>query len=276
MMPSSFGDLIQGFTGPEVMDANAWIYNTTFANYKVNYSNTNLSGCNSNNLFEVHPSADSSIGNHHFFNTTCTNCQVGSYGYFAPPIASNLGSEGGCGNILCTGRNNYLLYDHDGSLLGSTGGIIIPNNSIIGDKLSDCVSHPEINGHICNRTDIIRLKYSSIAGDFNSRIMWPVNLTYDDTKWTTITNAWKEYQYSGQKPLNKRMARFLSIVQLYKVYNMSFAAQPPSDMLFSFSLPTLDGDGTKWIGVKLYYPIANAISVTVNGAGVRSILSTSN
>ena len=132
-----------------------------------------------------------------------------------------------------------------------------------------------MNGHICNRTDFARLKYTSIASDFKSRIMWPVNLTFEGGSWTTSTNGWREWGWDGDEPLNTRMGRFLSVVQLYKIYNMSFESQPPTDMLFSFSLPTLAGNNSQWIGVKIYYPIPNAITVTLsNGSTTKSIIST--
>lgn len=129
------------------------------------------------------------------------------------------------------------MYDHDGSLLGFKG-VIIPNNPIIGDNTPDCTFLSSINGHFCKRTDFARLKYTSITSDFDTRITWPVNLTADGSNYTTITNGWRESQWNGTEPLNRRMGRFLSIVQLSKIYNMSFTSQPPTDMLFSFSSVT--------------------------------------
>lgn len=56
---------------------------------------------------------------------------------------------------------------------------------------------------------------------------------------------------------------------------MSFMAQPPIDMLFSFTLPTFNGDNSQWVGIKIYYPIPNAITVTLsNGTTPKSIMST--
>lgn len=210
---------------------------------------------------------------HHFFNTSCVNCDLNSYGYYDTPIVAHFGWAGGCGSIPCTGRSNYLMVDHDGSLLGFKG-IIIPNNTEIGSNTENCTWNPAINGHICNRSDFGRLKYTSIAPDFQSRIMWPVNMTFGN--WTTVTNGWREWEWIGNEPQNKRMGRFLSLVQFSKIYNMSFSAQPPSDMLFSFSLTDLAaGDNTKWIGVMIYYPIPNAITVTnSNGSATRSIRAT--
>ena len=260
-LPKIFGDTIQVICKAELFDANAWIYNVTFENYNTNYPGVLAGKCGSNKLFEVHPIDDSNVGNHHFFNSTCKNCDANAFGYFDSPNPEHFGWAGGCGSIPCTGRNNYLIYDHDGAFLGFQG-VIIPNNSVIGDNTLKCTSNPVTNGHICNRTDFARLKYTSIAPDFQSRIMWPVNLTADGGNYTTITNGWREGEWEGHEPLNKRMGRFLSIVQLYKVYNMSFSAQPPIDMLFSFSLPTWTGDNSQWVGIKIYYPVPNAILVS--------------
>lgn len=54
---------------------------------------------------------------------------------------------------------------------------------------------------------------------------------------------------------------------------MSFDSQPPTDMLFSFSLPSWTGDNTQWVGIKIYYPVPNAITVThSNGSATKSII----
>lgn len=230
--------------------------------------------CSNNNLFEVHPSTDSAIGNHHFFNTTCVGCEANAIGYFGAPISNNLGNAGGCGNILCTGRKNYLMLDHDGALIGFKGAIV-PNNDIIG-SLPNCTLNTNTNGYVCNRTDLGRLTFRSIAKDFKSRIMWPVNLTNQENQLTTEINAWRETSWVGTEPSNTRLARFLSLIQYGASYNMSFAAQPPSDMLLSLSLPEVGGDNTKWVCIKIYFPVANSIAVTyANGAPTESILASS-
>lgn len=48
-----------------------------------------------------------------------------------------------------------------------------------------------MNGHHCKRGDFATLAYESIAPDFNTRIMWPVNLTHDGGNWTTVTNGYR-------------------------------------------------------------------------------------
>lgn len=131
-------------------------------------------------------------GSHHLSNTVCNNCSLDALGYFTPPKDSDLGWFGGCGKIYCTGKNNYLIHDWTGDLLGNPG-IVIANNSEIGDNSADCVFNEFINGHICNRQDFHVLEYESIAPDFNTRIMWPVYLSYEGGAWNTSTNGWREW-----------------------------------------------------------------------------------
>ena len=274
-LPKIFGDETQTICKNEMLDANAWLYGITFDSFMQTYTGAVATKCSRNVMFEVHPIDDSNVANHHFFNTTVINSDTSALGYYAPPLQRNFGWFGGCGNLLCTGRNNYLMIDHDGGLLGFQG-LIIPNNSAIGDNTPNCTYNPSINGHICKRSDFARLKYRSISADFQTRIMWPVNLTADGSNFTTVTNGWREWTWEGHEPMNTRKGQFLSIMQLNKIYNMSFAAQPPSDMLFSFSLTQFaGGNKNNYVGIKLYYPLPNAISVTMSdGTPTTSILAT--
>jgi len=54
--------------------------------------------------------------------------------------------------------------------------------------------------------------------------------------------------------MNLRLGRFISIVQLYQMYNMSFASNPPNDMRLQLQKRTPGGNNSDWIIVKLYYP----------------------
>jgi len=83
---------------------------------------------------------------------------------------------GGCGNMVCTGKRNYLIQDYTGTLFPSPGALV-PNNSWIGLKTPGCTLAREMLGYFCMRNDIGILEYESIAPDYNTRIMWPVTLT---------------------------------------------------------------------------------------------------
>ena len=237
--------------------------NVTFDNYKQTYSGL-LSNCSNNFVLQPHPIAVSSIADHNLFNVACTNCDTDSYLSATPNDPNHIGWFGGCGDILCTGRSNYLINDWTGNFLPFVGSIV-PNNSMIGNNEPGCTFSAPMNAYICNRSDFATLAYQSTAADFKTRVMWPVNLTYDGSNYTTVTNAWREWEWLGKEPQNHRFGRFMSIVKLNSTYNFTFASMPPINMQYQIQKRSPNGNSSNYIIVKMHYPKPNMIQIKVNG-----------
>jgi len=70
---------------------------------------------------------------------------------------------------------------------------------------------------------------------------------YDDEQYTgaavnggannyySKTNAWKEWEWDGPEPMNKRIARFWSVVRKNRVYNATYASQPPTNTIYQLN-----------------------------------------
>ena len=71
--------------------------------------------------------------------------------------------------------------------------------------------------------------------------------------------------------MNKRIGRFISIIELGKIYNMTFNSEPPSDMVLQFQRRTANGDNGEYIMVKLHYPRPNSIRIQVGGNTIKPI-----
>ena len=166
------------------------------------------------------------VGGHYLFNTKCDNCDNISYIYCDALGSQYLGLSGGCGDILCTGKSNYIVMDWNGTFFGYVN-TVIPNNPLIGNNEPNCTAYSSMNGHLCNRSDFVILEYESTAPDYNSRIMWPVSLTANNSNYTTIVNGWREWNWQGSIPSGTRLGRFVSLIKLYSVYNLTFSAMPP-------------------------------------------------
>jgi len=121
------------------------------------------------------------------------------------------------------------------------------------------------------REDFGVMEYESIAPDFNTRIMWPVYLKYDGGRWNSTTNGWREWAWEGNEPLNLRLGRFVSIVELSRVYNMTFESEPPIDMRLQFQRRKLEGDNSEFVVIKLHYPRPNSIRVQNRGVTQKPI-----
>ena len=213
VMPGKFGTNFDVVCKQPVYDGKAFLNNVIFDNFKQAYTG-NASACSSSFAFQAHRGGFDFVGGHNLFNSPCTNCDNNSYLTALTPNPAQLGWFGGCGDILCTGYNNYVITDWTGHFLG-TPGQVIGNNSVIGSHEAKCVFSASMNSYTClNMTDFAVLEYQSIAPDFNRRIMWPVNLTYEGSTYTTVTNGWSEWEWIGKEPQNQRFGRFVSIVNL--------------------------------------------------------------
>lgn len=128
-----------------------------------------------------------------------------------------------------------------------------------------------MNGYYCTLHEFAILEYESIAPDYNTRIMWPVSLKFDGGNWTSYTNGFKEWAWSGSEPLNKRLGRFISTIRLFQYYNMTFRSNPPDDMRFQLQKRTAGGNSSDWMVARIYYPFPNMVEVQVNGVTIRPI-----
>lgn len=72
--------------------------------------------------------------------------------FFDNPLQSEASWFGGCGNMVCTGKINYIIQDHTSTLLPQ-GGTLLPNNPAIGDKTPSCTYRSLMNGYYCVRDD---------------------------------------------------------------------------------------------------------------------------
>lgn len=170
-------------------------------------------------VFRRHVGASDATASHYLTNTKCINCDQSSWARFDAPDVKWRGWFGGCGELDCTGPNNYFIFDQDGSFTGQISQLLA-NNTVIGSKESSCTSLPVSNGHWCKFDKLGVLEYESIAPDFNKRIMWPVNLSYVGGQWETETNGWKEWEWDGPEPMNLRLGRFWSTIKLFEHYNL--------------------------------------------------------
>lgn len=132
-----------------------------------------------------------------------------------------------------------------------------------------------MNAHMCPlKEDFVVLEYESKAADFNKRIMWPVDLTSDQSNYTTRTNAWREWEWLGHEPMNLRLGRFVSIVTLNNTYNMTFVSEPPHKIVFQIQSRTPTGNPNNWLNFRLHYPRPNSIRLSLNNKIVDPILLT--
>jgi hypothetical protein len=120
---------------------------STFDNFKQSYTGA-ASSCGSNFVFKPHSGGFDMVGGAYLYDTACTDCDSNSYLSADEPSLAFLGWFGGCGDIVCTGFNNYLVQDFTGTFLGQKG-TVIPNNTQFGDGEDNCVYSSVMNAYTC-------------------------------------------------------------------------------------------------------------------------------
>lgn len=129
MLPNKYGTGFDVVCKQPVYDAKSYLFNVTFDSYMQSYTGA-VSSCASNFVFKPHGSAWDESGSVNLYNSTCSNCDSNSYLLAPAPNQKFLGWDGGCGDIVCTGLQNYLIQDFNGTFFNKKG-TIIPNNSVI-------------------------------------------------------------------------------------------------------------------------------------------------
>lgn len=270
VMPAKYGTGFDVVCKQPVYDSKSYIVNTTFDNFRQSYSSQ--PNCNSNFMFTPNSGGFDQVASANLFNCPAPNSDTSSYLTAITPNNAFLGWFGGCGDIVCTGFQNYLVQDHTSDTFGFMG-TIIPNNSVIAAN-EGCAFSASMNSYMCqNRSDFAVLQYQNVAADFKTRIMWPVNLKGDTLNYTTVTNGWREWEWLGSEPLNRRFGRFASIIRTGQSYNMTFMSEPPQKLQVMLQRRTPQGSLNSSV-FRLHYPKPNSIRLRLGDTILDPILLT--
>lgn len=171
-LPINSRTIFDEITKPQLFEHNALIMNVIFDSFMQVYPS--VQACGSNFVFRPHAQAYDSVAPHILAGCSCLNCDSNSFAKCDandPQLASWMG---GCGDMVCTGKSNYIISDKDGGFL-TFKGVIIPN-SVIGEGEASCSYSSPMNGYVCAREDFTTLLFESIAPDYKTRAVWPISI----------------------------------------------------------------------------------------------------
>lgn len=70
--------------------------------------------------------------------------------------------------------------------------------------------------------------------------------------------------------MNRRLARFWSVIKLYETYNLTYSSTPPSESRFQIQeREEPHGNPDDWVIIRIYYPLPNSIEVRANNKVVK-------
>lgn len=109
LLPDSFGLTFDNVDSLGALDSRTYLTSVYFDNFRTSYSSPTPTSCLNNTAFGTNPNAYDQSGS--VFMTTCTGSPtLNASTIVAFPNA--LTSDPQCGNISCTGMNNYYIRDN--------------------------------------------------------------------------------------------------------------------------------------------------------------------
>lgn len=135
------------------------------------------------------------------------------------PLQEWRGLYGGCGNFDCTGLENVLIQDLAGDFLGHIGSIVSNNEDITMNSeyfSGKCTYYEKWNAYDCTTQEFGVLEWDAVGSD--KKKLHPVPVYISNDYFSNKINMWKEWQYAGTDPMNKRLNRFVSLVAINQVH----------------------------------------------------------
>ena len=155
-----------------------------------------------------------------------------------------------CYNWNCTGPLNSVLFDLDGSVVGSNGGYVLPNNPGVA-KNDICTLSNKMNSYICQKkpSDVdvyYMLEIESYDSDNTTRTFSPINVTtYVVPSNTAFYSAlggksgyrndlanFQDHTWDGFYTGHIRWNRFPTLVYSGQYYNITTTGTVPTNMEF--------------------------------------------
>lgn len=186
-------------------DSKLMLNNVEFINYKLDYqsdNNINYRLCKNNIIFDQNSIPDSA-SRIFLKNAIAKNSTPAAYIILHEPPQEFLFWRGGCGDFNCSGNKNWLLTDLDGSFLGAVSQIVPQTEGV---EIPGCQDYKDWNGKLCPGMSLGILEFQNDGPDQRLRLIAPLNISSRYMK--TTLNQWREWQWLGSDPKDKRLSRF--------------------------------------------------------------------
>lgn len=201
------------------------------------------------------------------YNAYCIDCEIEGHFHFRNPSPGWAGWFGGCGEFLCTAPDNVMVTDHTGTYLKkSTDTENIPrqamshNYNVAGRLKSNTIQGTNNDGYcdlienwndsyLCEHRRLVTLEFEAIEKSNTKRMHAPVymrnpsSFTKDGDKYImedivpsnletfrieNKINAFREWEWDGPEPLNKRQNRFIAVVEAGEA-NINYPSNDSND-----------------------------------------------
>jgi hypothetical protein len=157
-------------------------------------------------------------------------------------------NEEDCVDWNCTGPLNAIGFDLDGSVVGGSGGYILPNSPGIA-KADICTLNPTMNAYLCiadssDKNKYMMMIFESLDDDKSRRTFAPINVTSYGNSFVSENGKgfrndiaqFQDHVWDGFYTGHIRLSRFPGIVYSGQYYNITSRGTLPNNLEFRLDI----------------------------------------
>jgi hypothetical protein len=141
-----------------------------------------------------------------------------------------------CVDFVCTGLNNTVLVDTDGSLTGhSSGATLLPLDMQLVAGDSRAIAEADMLSYVVPGGQHRELMFESLDADRYTRRVQPVAVSgsaSDGRTSSTKLNCYEDHRWDFDYTSLLRLSRFGALVELAGTYSINYAGTPPQQQQF--------------------------------------------
>jgi len=234
-------------------------------NYFYNWKDNSKTICKNNYIITNNDLAPNSQSIHLFYkNNIVENSVDPDHFVTIIPHETSASLIQRCGGWECTGYNNVIFKDIDGSVTGVTQGLTaFPKLVTVAQPYCTTINNPTTSatvGYSCQGNDWGILAFESLDLDRETRIFSPINVTRPDG----FRNDLNTMMMEDANYVNNwvRLSRFYSVIQTDHNYTLNYLGSLPNQMRFQLQGASSDSD---WVILRQRYDQPYIISVAFQG-----------
>jgi hypothetical protein len=199
------------------------------------------------------------------YNTKFINVEQDSIAYVRDPEPGWANIKD-CGDFPCTAPHNVLFNFigtvWEGPVSFASDFQIIANNPGFAPSQSKCKFYQNMNAYICDDKNLGILLFESNDDDWKDRSMQPIYVSQEGSAYKNKLNSMMDHVWDGFYTGQIRLSRFPSIINVnQKVWELAYTGTPAKKQTFKL----IHDDPTKGVTIRIPYPSAMSLSVTLNG-----------
>lgn len=242
----------------------------------MNYTEPAWAGCKNNIMVHLENIAHDTASNYYLHKSSYVNSHFDSIIKYDNPDKNFDGWLGGCGKFKsCIGTETFYISDLDGNFFGKPAQTTHNNRVYLVEK-PRCDKVQPWNGYYCQGLNLRMLLFENQGSDYYTTMYQP-SIQSEFMSKSYLINMFKEWEWTGPTPMDKRKPIFIALVQKNLRHNFTFASGVPAKASFRLQhFPRLLTAPKTYVIIKMRFDDPATVELKANGTVIDANLLSKN